>query len=262
MRNVWSSNPRFILQKLLIALKTVSFLTLGPILTVGHFGYSIVGGLFGCPFTVPFILCQICPTPCTFYIIQPWLFGVLVLTGLLIGRVFCGLLCPFGILSDFLFRSPVEKLSVSGVHNKLTYVKFSLLILFLYLIFEATGILLGLRPLEGFWYYLTLYRNDMVIATVAVVVIFLISSTFVHRLWCKYFCPIGTMHSISNRFSLLYLGRDPEKCGICDACSNSCPLGLSDRSDPQDCIRCLSCYVACSKIVLQLRTKKCKGNTE
>ena len=250
-----SSSARAKLQKLLHAIKTTSLLTLGPIVAVGQLGLGIVGGILGCPFSIPFILCQICPAPCTFNLIRPWLFGGIVATSLLAGRVFCGLLCPFGIVSSLLFRSPAKKLPIKGVEDKLTYVKYGVVVLFLYLMVEAAGISLGVWPVGGLWSLMVVYREETALFIVAAVLILLISSLFIYRPWCRYFCPLGTQLSLFNRFSLLSLERDPEECGVCDACTRSCPLSQQDLWDSKDCIRCLSCYTACRKGVLRLRPR-------
>lgn len=250
-----SSNVRAKLESLLLAIKTTSLLTLGPIGAFGDIGPRIVGGLFGCPFSIPFVLCPVCPTPCTFNLIRPWLFGGIVATSLLMGRVFCGMLCPLGVVSDLLFRYPVKKLPVSGVDGRLRYLKYGVVILFLYLMFEAAGILLGLWPLGSLWSFMVVYRAEIVIVTVAAVLMLLISSVFISRPWCRYICPMGTLLSVFNRFSILSLGRDPEECGVCDDCMRSCPLGSPDFSDSTDCIRCLSCYTSCRRGVLRLLVK-------
>lgn len=251
-----SYSGRAMLQSLLLAIRTTSLFTLGPIGAFGSLGPGIVGGLFGCPFSIPFILCPICPIPCTFNLIRSWLFGGIFATSLLMGRVFCGLLCPLGIVSDLLFRSPVKKLPVSGVNGRLRYIKYGAVILFLYLMSEAAAILLGLVPVWSLWSFLTVFREEMAIIIVAAVLIVLISSVFIYRPWCRYICPIGTLLSASNRFSLLSLERDVDECKGCDACIRSCPLSLHDSSDSTDCFRCLSCYTACSRGLLRIRTRK------
>lgn len=243
------------LQGLILYIKTVSLLILGPIGAFGHLGPSVVGGLFGCPYSIPFILCPICPAPCTFSLIRPWLFGGIVATSLLMGRVFCGVVCPFGVVSGLLFRAPVRKLPVSGVDSRLVYLKYGGVVLSLYLMLEAAAMMLGVWPVGGLWSFLILHRGEMVIAVMAAVLILLVSSTIVYKPWCRYLCPIGTLLSASNRFSLLSMERDPDECGDCDDCLRGCPFGLHDYSDATECIRCLSCYTACRMGVLQLKLR-------
>ena len=51
-----------------------------------------------------------------FYVI-----GALLLFGLLLGRIICGFLCPFGLIQELLFRVPVPKLKKSRVTRSLSY---------------------------------------------------------------------------------------------------------------------------------------------
>ncbi len=242
------------LNGILLLVKSASLLYLGPMGAIGHIGPSVTGGLFGCPFTVPFILCPICPAPCTFSIIRPWLFGVILASSLLFGRIFCGLLCPAGVLSDFLHRIPTMKLEPKSVFNRLVFMKYSALILFLYLISEAALILLGLMPVEGLWALLINYREKLILLVIVALTVVLISSVFSHRPWCRYICPVSTIFSASNRFSLISIERSPEVCGECNSCVSGCPMDLTDPGSP-DCIRCLSCYAECEKGVSRLKAK-------
>lgn len=255
------SRIRSNLRSLLLLVRASSFSSLGPILAFGHVGTGVVGGIFGCPFSVPFILCPICPAQCVFNLVQPWLFGIVVSTSLLMGRVFCGLLCPIGTVSDLLHRVPVQKLAFKSVKGRLVYLKYGALILFLYLMFEATFVLLGILPGGVLWSLLTKYRGGFVIVVFTISGILLVSSIFVYRPWCRYVCPIGTLISASNRLSFLRMGRNPDACGECDACRVSCPQGISDP-DSANCMRCLSCYSVCRKGELKIEIRRWPGKRE
>jgi len=240
------------LGRLLNLVKTASLVILGPIFAVGHYGTSLVGGLFGCPYSVPFILCPVCPTPCTFNLIRPGLFGIIIATSIIMGRLFCGIVCPIGIGSGFLFR--VKKFSGKDAIGGLVYLRYLSLVLFLYLMFEAALILLGVTPAEGIWSSLILHREIIFIAVIAMTTIFIISSVFIFRPWCR-LCPIGTLISTANRFSFLSIERDQEKCEECNECVESCPISLKDSLNSHRCIKCLSCFTACEKKALQIRAR-------
>jgi len=243
---------------ILLLVKSASLLYLGPMGALGHIGSSVTGGLFGCPFNVPFILCHICPAPCTFSIIRPWLFGIILVSSLLFGRIFCGLLCPAGVLSDFLHRVPIRKIKPKSVFRRLILLKYGTLILFLYLISEAVLVLFGLMPVKGLWSLLMTYREKLVLLSILTTAITLVSSVFFHRPWCRYICPMSTIFSASNRFSLFSLERPHEACGECNSCTASCSMESLDFNSP-DCIRCLSCYASCEKGVSMLKIKGLKG---
>jgi len=234
-------------------------LALGPILAVGHFSISIVGGLLGCPFAVPFIMCRACPVPCVFGAIRPWFFGSMLATNFLVGRAFCGLSCPFGSLQDLLHKSPLRKISLQGIGEKLKYLKYGVLIPFVWLILEAMHLLPGL-PHTWFWPFMTTYGYQAYIARLVAASIVLAFSFFTYRPWCTYLCPIGAWTSVFNKFSLITINRDPHKCDECHACNRRCSVGLDvanseDISDSADCIVCFECYVACKRNAVGFRPR-------
>ena len=57
-----------------------------------------------------------------FYVI-----GILLLYGLLLGRLICGFLCPFGFIQELLFKIKTPKLKKSPVTRILSYLKYVIL---------------------------------------------------------------------------------------------------------------------------------------
>ena len=55
--------------------------------------------------------------------------GLLLFIGVLLGRVVCGFLCPFGWLQELLHKIPSKKFSTKKLHI-LTYLKYVILLLF------------------------------------------------------------------------------------------------------------------------------------
>jgi len=189
---------------------------------------------------------------CSFNLIRPWLFLGAVGSSLLMGRIFCGLICPMGILSSALFRPTREEIPVAGETQYLRYTRFFALLLFLYLTLDAAMIMLGLKPMQGLWSYLTKHQKGIAVIIVVSVLILLASSLFIYRPYCRFVCPIGTLLSLTNRFSLFTFGRRTDKCEGCENCVENCPLSIKALSESLDCFRCLSCYAACEKDALRL----------
>ncbi|KYH39141.1 MAG: 4Fe-4S ferredoxin [Candidatus Bathyarchaeota archaeon B23] len=234
---------------LLWAVKSVSLVLLGPVMLIGGFPLMPLGGLAACPFTVPFLLCQVCPLRCAFSLLRPWLFATLVASSTLLGRTFCGLLCPFGLLSSLLHRGSLNR----GAARPLRLLRYILAALLLYLMLEAALITLGLKPLSGLWLPLHIHRRGLLPLKLALILLFLIASISLYRPWCEYLCPFGLLLSLSNRLSLLHLERG-EGCTGCDACLRVCPTG--GRFDSEDCYRCLDCYASCDPGALHLRWRR------
>jgi polyferredoxin len=89
----------------------------------------------------------------------------------------------------------------------------------------------------------------------------LVFSAYVPRGWCKYFCPIGAIMAIMNKFSFLGLRRNLAKCakGECRLCVEACPMNVrildlpwEKISDPE-CIYCMKCVDACPNKALKLK---------
>jgi len=230
---------------LLITLKAVSALTLGPLMLLGGFALNASGGLLGCSSGVPFVLCTICPSPCTFSLVRPWLFGGIVVSSALIGRAFCGLACPVGVLSDLLHTTFVGRrwsLPTTGVMRN---VRYGLTALTLYLMVEAAGVVLGLLPNVGLWSILIARRRLIALIFASGLLASLAASILVYRFWCRHLCPIGELLSPTNRFSFFSLEKNTDACTSCGECEIECPSGLDFPSSSSDCMRCFSCYTTC-----------------
>jgi membrane-associated protease RseP (regulator of RpoE activity) len=116
------------------------------------------------------------------------------LTALLIGRFYCGWLCPFGALSEMLYRAlPRLRIRVpSRVDQLLRLLKYLVLtVILLALLFMGqarTGAVIEIvEPFE------TLFRLSGTLLSWVTVAFFLASSVFVSRAYCRYVCPLGAL---------------------------------------------------------------------
>jgi len=241
--------------------KVVFLVVLGLIMVIGSLGLSVTGGFWACPFPVPFIMCNICPVRCTFGQIRVWLFYGILASGLLMGRVFCGAFCPIGIAQELVSKIPAPKITVPrGIDRALRYLKYVLAILAVGLVIEATGVWTGLPLMGKAWSFLSMHTDGMRIVRLVSIPIFLIVGLFIVRAWCRYLCPVGTWISPFNRFSLVGLRRDPEKCVTCGVCDQRCsrPLASNENEDVWDsmeCVRCLQCYTECQGKAFQFKNR-------
>ncbi|MCX6027754.1 MAG: 4Fe-4S binding protein [Chloroflexi bacterium] len=69
------------------------------------------------------------------------------------------------------------------------------------------------------------------------------------RFWCRNLCPLGALISVFSRFSLLNR-RVGEACTLCAECRRACPMNAIPLREPHNtdyanCTFCLECEAAC-----------------
>jgi ferredoxin-type protein NapH len=173
----------------------------------------------------------------------------LVLT-LLLGRVFCGWLCP----ADVLFEAASTVRRWIGIETDVTFPR-SLKYVILGL-GAVCGAAMGMqlfaeiyppRVLSGELYlWLTfgaLGAGAWLLLTVVAFEIFVS-----RRFWCRYVCPGGALYSLLGRYRLVRLKVDRNKCTDCDKCQPVCEFGLDPQAGEfgQECNNCGLCVRACA----------------
>lgn len=161
--------------------------------------------------------------------------GVLLIS-LLWGQAFCGFLCPFGAVQEFVSVRKLRVRASQGLEQAGRYLKYVVLaaLLCLFFVTEDT-VWFGFSPLQHFFgrhaadFFLV--RLDLWIMGLCVVV--LIASIFYFRFWCRYLCPAGAFLALFNKITLLRKRSPQTVPGRCD-------LGVQHPRDV-DCIRCHRC---------------------
>ena len=167
--------------------------------------------------------------------------GFTVVTTLLFGRVFCGFLCPFGALQDFITRMVPRRLRrrvPQRIHDRAIYVKYGILLLIVglaaapaqisvYQYFEPFGTVFYLSSSPLLW---------------SIAGGFLVSSAVVPRFYCRYACPLGAALGVASFLSIFRIRR-VEQCGPCKVCEHACPTGAirGPEIDFKECVRCNIC---------------------
>ncbi len=191
-----------------------------------------------------------------------YIVGILLLFGLFLGRVVCGVLCPFGLLQELLYKLPLPKLKKNRMTRLLSRLKYVILALFVLMIPLYLGIARGM-PLPAFCKYIcpagTLEGGIPLVAgnpklqeltgglffwKVLLLVLFLLSMTVLYRSFCRFICPLGAIYSLFAKISILGIEVDENRCTGCQACVRHCKLDVKKPGDAE-CIQCGECRSVC-----------------
>ena len=198
--------------------------------------------------------------------------GFLILLGVLLGRLICGFLCPFGWFQELLHRIPTRKLSTKKL-RPLTYLKYVILLVMVVLLpaFAVNdvgmgdpffckylcpqGVLEGAIPLalvnsgiRAALGKLFTWKLCILLAVTALSVLF-------YRPFCKWLCPLGAFYALFNKVSLLQMKVDANACISCGKCVKVCSMDVDVTKTPDhaECIRCGKCVLACPTGAVRFR---------
>ena len=192
-----------------------------------------------------------------------YVFGIIMLYGLLLGRWICGFLCPFGLIQELLHKIPTPKIRKGKFTRVLSFFKYFVLIFFVGLIPIAYAV--KDFPLPGFCKYicpvgtlegaLGLLSNELNTGYLrmlgplftwkfALMVSFLVACVFIFRFFCRFLCPLGALYGLFNKISFVGVRVDKKSCSDCGICVNKCKMDIKHVGD-NECISCGECIDVC-----------------
>lgn len=215
-------------------------------------------------------------------------FVVLLLLSIILGRVFCGWICPMGAVLSFfswIFRAkkrkyikPPLKYKYVGLIVFIVAAVFALpigtvfdplAILFrtlTFVIHPEGNVLLGeasklIPSLEDY----TMTEPHLFYSAVSAGLFFLIIlllNIVEERFWCRYLCPYGALVSAISGKNTLKLRIDQDKCTSCGICDAVCPASATPFTGWRagECYQCFRCHVECPEaaIYTELSLKSAK----
>jgi len=206
----------------------------------------------------------------TFY----YVIGTLVLYGILLGRIICGWLCPFGLIQELLYKIKTPKVKKGKITYVLSFFKYVLLVFFIGIVplmyaFKDT-------PLPPFCKYIcpagTLEGGILLLANKAndsnfemlgplftwkflLMVSFIVACVFIFRLFCRFICPLGALYGLFNKFSFFGVHIDKSKCTNCNLCVAHCKMDIKKPGD-HECISCGDCVKVCPTKAIEWKGPK------
>ncbi|MDO4180005.1 MAG: 4Fe-4S binding protein [Bacteroidales bacterium] len=217
----------------------------------------------------------------------------LVLLTLLVGRVYCSVICPLGVMQDIVSW-------ISGLRKKKKYrfsyssekkwLRYGVLGLFIIAMVAGVGSFVALlAPYSSYgriasnlfaplyqWgnnllaYYAeragsyAFYETEVWMKSLPTFVVAALTFIIIGvlawrngRTYCNTICPVGTILGLFSRFSLFRPVFDAKKCKNCSLCSRRCKAACIDyknRSiDYSRCVACMDCIDTCKHGALHLQ---------
>ncbi len=217
------------------------------------------------------------------------LFGLVTIGAtLVVGRFFCGYVCPMGVAIDLLDVLFFRKKKRLGLKKENEFRKMKYFFLFIFLTAALTGLSLAflmdpmalltrfytyfiyplattlvnllldlLRPLFQAIGWVRLshlhYFQSVFYMTTLTLMIFggiILLNLFSKRFWCRYLCPLGALLSLLSPLGL-FKRQVSEECNQCLKCQRSCPMGaIFEDPKKTHLSECIQCRT-CAKVCPQ-----------
>ena len=207
---------------------------------------SLVSGTFSFAAQLPQILLLVAVIPAT----------------VLMGRFFCGYLCSFGALGDFIWfvsrKIFKKKIKIDEKTDRiLKYFKYALLVFIV--VFVWTLGVVAVNPDTNPWNVFGMYSSLSGWASLSglftvgglILLLIIIGSAFVERFFCRYICPLGAVFAIVSKIKIFKIKKPSEECRSCKACTKECSMGIDiykyDVVKSGECIDCMECIAACPR---------------
>lgn len=199
------------------------------------------------------------------YKIPCYILGLILLFGVLLGRVICGFFCPFGFLQELLYKIPTKKIRKGRWSRKLSILKYGICFVFVILIplwFASPGFCKYICPVGTLEAGIPLTSANQALRSltgvlfswkVLILVLILVSSVFIFRSFCRFLCPLGAFYSLFHNKACFRIQVDEKKCTGCRACISVCKMDVTKAGD-RECIQCGECRKVCQEKAIMWKT--------
>lgn len=219
--------------------------------------------------------------------------GLVVLT-LLMGRIYCSVICPLGVFQDVVsWLSGKTKKNRFSYSKPLNWLRYAMLGLFIVTLVAGLGSIPALmapysaygrmvsqllspvylwgnnllahwaEQADSYAFYSTeiWIKGGFTLGVAVVTFVALVVLAWKHgRTYCNTICPVGTVLGFLSRFSWLKPVIDTNKCNSCGLCARNCKASCIDSKnhaiDYSRCVVCLDCVDKCKKGAIKYVPRK------
>jgi polyferredoxin len=188
------------------------------------------------------------------------MFGLLFVSALFVGRLWCGWLCPGGAVGEFC-QPMNEKRMTNPWVRRLKWLIWAPWVAGIVLTFWLAGGVRSVQPLFGTTWGISVAEPAGYVIFYGVLATFVVLALVVGRragchtiCWMAPFLILGRNVRNAAGWPALRLVADPERCTQCTTCATHCPMSLdvhtmvqAGRMEDPNCILCGSCVDGCHK---------------
>lgn len=226
--------------------------------------------------------------------------GLVVLT-LLVGRVYCSVICPMGVMQDiisWISGKRKKKQNRFSYSKEVKWLRYGVLGFFVIALVAGIGSLVALlapyssygriasnlfAPLYRWGNNLlaiiaahidsyAFYQTDVWLKSLPTFIIAVVSFIIIAvlawrngRTYCNTICPVGTILGFFSRFSLFRPVINIQMCKNCSLCARRCKAACIDyknhKIDYSRCVACMDCLDNCKHGALKLEYRLAKKNS-
>ena len=175
------------------------------------------------------------------------LFALLLIVTFVFGRVYCSILCPFGILQeafDIFYKKIGRKKKKNPPHKNYKYKYIIAFVFFSTLLGGSTVLIKYIDPYTIFSNAFSFSLIGIILSALVLILVF-----YKNRFFCTNICPVGAILGLISRYSIFKIAMDKPSCASCGVCARSCPSGCIDikggKIDNEMCIKCFKCVRVC-----------------
>jgi len=184
-----------------------------------------------------------------------WIVLVLVpvATSILFGRVFCGWVCFFGTVQQFIYdlrKRIFPRMKPINPPRALHLFKFLVLFAVAYY-----AMALSRQIICEYDPFFNIFNRTFSWSFLGILTLVLVMTSFlIERPFCRYVCPLGAILWVTEKVPL-YRVRVGASCNSCSLCNKVCPMNKDIPNDGGECICCGECLEKCKKGSLEYKLK-------